>query len=74
MEQFVVSFRNAQYFVDGLDPIARQGLFVDKRAKAIVMGSMQPLGFAEESASALRVILGERKELSTAFWGNDSRD
>jgi len=31
---------------------------MDKRAKAIVQGSVQPLGFAEEGASTLRVILG----------------
>jgi hypothetical protein len=37
-----------------------------------MQGSMQPLSLTEQGAGTLRVILGEREQLSTSLGGNDS--
>src|SRR5580658_4642406 len=59
LEEFVVPFGDAQYFVEGLDPITQKSFFVEQREEGPVQGSVQSVGFAEEGASALWIILGK---------------
>jgi hypothetical protein len=69
-----VAFGNPQDFIDRRDPLAQEGFFAKQGPEGLVQGSMQPLSLVEECIGALRVILGESEELSTAFRGNDSRN
>gem|GEM_PF-6730210 len=58
LEKFIVSFGDAQNFVDGLDPVTENGFLAEQRAESFMQGRIQPLGFAEECAGALRIVLG----------------
>ena len=63
---------DAQDFVDRRDPLAGQGFFGEHGAEDFAQGGMQGLSLYEEGGGALRVILGEREQLSASFWRDNS--
>jgi hypothetical protein len=46
-QEFVVTFGDAQDFVDRFDPFANQRFFLEQDAETFTKGSVKPLGFAK---------------------------
>ncbi|MGC1615235.1 MAG: hypothetical protein WA736_11155 [Candidatus Acidiferrum sp.] len=67
LEKFVVPFGDSQDFVDGFDPVTVNRFLAEQRTESFMQGCMQLLGFAENCAGALRIVLGKSEQLGATL-------
>lgn len=70
-DEFVVTFRNSQDFVDRRYPFAGNALFCGEGMKARAKSVAKSHSAIEEIESGLWVGLRERQQLMVSFWRND---
>lgn len=69
--QFIVTFGDAEEFVNRLDPLMLDSLPVQNRIKRLAEGIGEPLGSSQQRFSRLRVGALERQKFAAAFGGYD---
>jgi len=57
LEEFIVAFGDPQDVINGLDPVAENGFFVEQGTEDFTKRIVEPLGFAQESTGTLGVVL-----------------
>lgn len=71
LEKLIVALRNAQDFVDWLDPIPADGLFTEHRVEGFAQRSVKSLRLQKKSGGTLCIVFGEGEQLGAAFRRND---